>query len=236
MQVTWQPVPQTFNPIYAVAVSPDGQYAACGRGNRIHVYHLPTGRLAAQLADPQAAKEGAKDGTAAHRDLVQSLAFSPDGTAARFRRLPRGETLAAAGAGEEVRIGDLGKRERLRAVAATADGKLLATGGADGTIRLFDAAKGEPAGELAGHEGAITALRFSGDGARLLSGSSDKTVRVWDVAARKPFCRADAAGEVTCVSWAAAGKKVAAGGADGTIRLWDLQGRKANPTWATRRN
>jgi WD40 repeat protein len=217
VSVTWQPVPRTFNPIYAVAVSPDGQYAACGRGNRIHVYHLPTGRLAAQLVEPQAAKEGA----AAHRDLVQSLAFSPDGK------------LLASGSYREVKLWrraeplkkfELASAEgaKVTALAATADGKLIATGGADGTIRLFDANKGEPAGELAGHEGAITALRFSPGGAQLLSGSSDKSVRVWDVAARKQSCRADAPTDIACVSWAAAGKKVAAGGMDGTIRLWDV--------------
>ena len=70
--VTWQPMPAGLNAIYAVAVTRDGQFAACGRGNRISIYEVPTGRLAAQLEDAPL--------RAAHRDTVNSLAFSPDGT------------------------------------------------------------------------------------------------------------------------------------------------------------
>ena len=52
----------------------DGRYAACGRSNQIFVYDLATRQFVAQINDP-AEKSGA-----AHRALVQSLAFSPDGT------------------------------------------------------------------------------------------------------------------------------------------------------------
>jgi WD40 repeat protein len=64
--IEWQPLPDGLNPIYAVAITADGQFAACGRGNDIHLYSIPLGRLAARL-------------TNAHNDLIQSLAFNPAG-------------------------------------------------------------------------------------------------------------------------------------------------------------
>ena len=50
--IQWQPLPAGVNPIYAVAVTADGQYAACGRANQIFIYHLPTGKLVGRLTDP----------------------------------------------------------------------------------------------------------------------------------------------------------------------------------------
>ena len=78
--IVWQPLPEGLNPIYAVALTSDGQFAACARANQIFIYHVPSGQLVGRLTDPQLIKEGlyGKPG-AAHRDLVQSLAFSPDG-------------------------------------------------------------------------------------------------------------------------------------------------------------
>src|SRR5687768_10405558 len=76
--VDWQPVPDSLNPIYAVALSEDGQFAACGRANQIFVYHLPTTQLVARLSD-DGIKNSGREGSAAHLDLVHSLAFSPDG-------------------------------------------------------------------------------------------------------------------------------------------------------------
>src|SRR5688572_6888670 len=41
----WQAVPDMLNPIFAVALSQDGQLAACSRGNQIFVYHVPSRQL-----------------------------------------------------------------------------------------------------------------------------------------------------------------------------------------------
>jgi WD40 repeat protein len=75
--IVWQPIPAGLNAIYAVALTRDGQFAACGRENQIFVYHLPSGRLVARLSDPQLQKSS--NAGAAHRDIVNALAFSPDG-------------------------------------------------------------------------------------------------------------------------------------------------------------
>ena len=77
--IEWQALPEGLNPIYSVAVTSDGQFAACGRANQIFVYHLPSSQLITRLTDPSLASPEQKRG-AAHRDLVHSLAFNSDGT------------------------------------------------------------------------------------------------------------------------------------------------------------
>ena len=64
--VEWQPLPDGLNPIYAVAVTADGQFAACGRANDLFIYNIPTARLITRI-------------TNAHQDFIQSVAFNPAG-------------------------------------------------------------------------------------------------------------------------------------------------------------
>lgn len=77
--IRWQPLPPDLQPTYSVAISPDGQLAACGRANRIVVARLPTGSLASP-GDPDLLERGPYRGHGvAHLDVVQSLAFGPLG-------------------------------------------------------------------------------------------------------------------------------------------------------------
>lgn len=79
--IAWEPLPAGLQSIYAIAVTPLGDYAAAARANQISIYHLPTQSLITKLTDEALLKSGLyKQPGVAHRDLVQSLAFSPDGT------------------------------------------------------------------------------------------------------------------------------------------------------------
>jgi WD40 repeat protein len=81
LPVAWRQYQRPNPPIYASAIDSVGRFAAAGRGNRIHLYDLASGEKEAfNLADPSLAKFGfyGKE-DAAHLDVVNSLAFSPDG-------------------------------------------------------------------------------------------------------------------------------------------------------------
>jgi WD40 repeat protein len=218
--IVWQPLPEGLNPIYAVALTSDGQFAACARANQIFIYQLPSTQLVTRLTDSQLLKGGlyGKLGVA-HRDLVHSLAFSPDGN------------MLASGGYREVKLWRRPKdvqrfklsaivHQAVLAVAVSPDGKWLATGGDDGSIRLWNPAAGKPVRKLSGHKRAVNGLSFSPDSSKLVSGSADKTIRVWDVAKGKVLCQAQTATEVNGVTWIADGRQIASGGADYVIRVW----------------
>jgi WD40 repeat protein/DNA-binding SARP family transcriptional activator len=59
-------------------------------------------------------------------------------------------------------------------------GELIATGGADGTARLWNTA-GDPVQILRAHRGGVFATRFSADGTRLATLGADRSVRIWDI-------------------------------------------------------
>ena len=61
------------------------------------------------------------------------------------------------------------------------DGRLLATGGNDRIIKLWDVATGTQQFVLRGHDSRIWRMEFSPDGHRLASGSTALSVRLWDV-------------------------------------------------------
>ncbi len=69
----------------------------------------------------------------------------------------------------------------VRAVAFQPQGKLLASGHSDGTIRWFDAFTSEQLGSIAAHADAITAIAWSRDGKLLATASRDKTAKVFDM-------------------------------------------------------
>ena len=62
------------------------------------------------------------------------------------------------------------------------DGTRLATGSADGTAKVWDAAGGRELLTLKGHTGLVWSVSWSPDGTRLATGSSDGTAKVWDAA------------------------------------------------------
>ncbi len=218
--IQWHPLPATLNPIYAVAVTPDGQYAACGRANQIFIYDLPARRLVTRLTDPALIDSlGKGQPGLAHRDLVQSLAFSADGmtlASGGYREVklwsrPRPAVLATLADAHAKNIGSL---------AQSADGKVLAVAGDDYVIRLYSMPEGKLLKSLTGHTGKITGFGFTSDGARLFSGSLDKTIRVWFITKDGDPSVIEAPGEILALAILGNGQVVTSGD-DKLLHLWE---------------
>jgi WD40 repeat protein len=64
-------------------------------------------------------------------------------------------------------------------VAFTPDGKTLASGSSDSTIKLWNVAAGQAALTLRGHHGSVTGVAFSPDGQLLASSDGQGSIRLW---------------------------------------------------------
>jgi WD40 repeat protein len=217
--IAWQPVPQSFEPIYAVAVSGDGQMVACNRGNRIAVYNLISGKLAGTLVDPQLNQQaGTGESGIAQRELVHALAFSP-----------RGTLLASAGYREvklwrqpkDVRRFQIGgASSETTALALSANGAWMASGFADGHIEIREVALRGASNVLAGQSQEIRHLAFSPDGTRLVVATVGQTLSMWELGSHRLLAERNVEVNVTSLRWLPDAKRVVTGCEDGSLRVW----------------
>jgi WD40 repeat protein len=118
------------------------------------------------------------------------------------------------------------------AIAFSADGKQIASCGADGTAKVWDASSGKLLAILSGHRGAVLGIAFHPDGKQVVTTGSDKTVKLWKVApAGKPSLTISGfPGPVHAVAVSPDGSQFAtASGVDdksGQVKVWDLSSGK----------
>jgi len=193
----------------SVAVRADAQQVASGDATgAIRLWNPADGAAQATLVG----HTGQVTALAYHPAEPYLLSASADGTL-HWWQLPVAAPKALAG-----------HTAAVRAVAATADGQRIFTGGADGTVRAFNAETGEAAGQLAGQPGPVTSLALGAGDTLAASGGEQGVVALWKIGEpdTPPAQLAGHRGAVHAVAFHPGGQRIASAGEDGTVRLWRL--------------
>jgi WD40 repeat protein len=156
--------------VTSVAFSPDGKLLAVTGYHEVVLHAADGSKIEARLIGLS--------------EQVRSVAFSPDG-----------KWLAVAGGSPgrfgEVQIWNVEKRrlkvsapvtfDTVSGVSWSPDGKLVAVGCTDNTVRALDADTGKQALQMGTHSDWVLSTAFSQDGLHLVSGGRDMTVKLTDV-------------------------------------------------------
>jgi WD40 repeat protein len=218
-KIEWQPVATAVhNPIFAVALSDDGQFAATGRSNRVDIYHVPTGSHVGELSDKELPAKGFYEKSKpAHLDYVTAAVFTPDGTSlatGSFREVKVWKLKGAEPRG-------LPKAEGFSGISATSqDGKWFAW--AQGkSIKIRDTKDGKQNKSVEAPAD-VTAIGFSKDGSLVVAGSSDGGVAAWSVAEGKQIAKAKLEGKpASSVTVLLEPVRILSAHDDNIIRVWE---------------
>ncbi len=220
----WQPLPAHLRAIYAVALTDDGQLAACGRANQVFITHLPTRRELTRLTDPSIIERGIYERPGvAHLDSVNAIDFSPRGdllATGGFRTVKIWRRPGASRVSELEAVAVEGAENRITAIATSADGAWLALGTTAGVVEIVRR-DGDAKREVGSRHGArIVGLAFVGDGGRIASASSDGAIHIWKTES------GDADGRIAAPegtrAMARVGERLVTGGQDGVLRAWNV--------------
>jgi WD40 repeat protein len=215
----------------SVTFSPDGRTVATGSQDKtIILWDVATGDVRKRLVG--------------HTGIVAALAFAPDGRLLAsgsydgtiiLWNFPSGTKVATIQPHGLAVIG-LKDGEKWHSskhtsasvcsVAFSPDGKLLATGGTDGTVRVCVVESRSLVNTLEGYAESAWPVVFSPDGQLVAAGSYDRKVRFWEVATGELKMTLEGhAAYVFAVAFSPDGTLLATGCRDTLVRLWDI-GRK----------
>lgn len=194
-------------------------------------------QMAAPSPDGRTIAVVSPDGAAALYDIGTRRALGAlagKGAVASAVFLPGGKTLATGHADGTVVLWAVDKRAptveiaahggKVEALAVAGDGTAVASGGADGAVKVWDGKTGKARAAFDGLAGAVTYLRFDATG-RQLYAAAGATLTRFDLAAGKQGASIDGDKVV------AVGAGIAALGAeDGTVKLVDLDGGRERKT------
>jgi WD40 repeat protein len=148
----------------ALCFSTDGEHlAAAGRNAQVQIWNLATSQLVYELP--------------AGVERIRAIAYSPDGSKIVAVGHGRVATVWNAHTGEKV--SEFSCRSAKVHSLVFCGNDLIATGGTDNTIRVWDLNSRTERFALTGHAGTVSALACGLTTGVIVSGSYDTTVRVW---------------------------------------------------------
>jgi RNA polymerase sigma factor (sigma-70 family) len=210
-----------------VAFSPDGPTLATADDQTLRLVDLATGQTR-EIARPE--------GQAAGGD---TLMFSPDGTTLAALG-GRGKLLriVAVGPGKTIRAIELnGKRENIRSMLYTRDGKTVITGHEGGHVSYWIASTGAKASAFRAHSFAAHRLALSPDGQTLATTAwyphgGDYSVRLWETATGKPLALPlGPQMGVRMLAFSPDGRRAATATSTGGTQLWETATGKLLRRW-----
>src|SRR6266498_1842040 len=132
-------------------------------------------------------------------------------------------TLTGGCAAQTRLVVQTGHSNNVSSVAFSPDGKTLASGSWDNTIKLWEVATGHELRALTGHSSYVTSVAFSPNGKILASGSWDKTIRFWNVVNGDELRLLEGhSGSVTAVAFSPDSKMLASASWDNTVKVWNV--------------
>jgi len=208
--------------VTAVVFTPDGKTLASAGTDRAVV-----------LWDPATGQERRRFTLEGEGDPPNNVLFSLDGRLVAV--IVRGQPLrlweVATGKERPLVPPPAGGRvvqpggDPVESAAFSPDSRLLATGGRDHSVRLWDVSSGQQVRALPGHMGWIASVAFSPDGRNLAVGHW-RSVSLWEVRTGKERRRFDGhEGDGSALAFAPNGRTLVGGSGDTTALIWDLTGR-----------
>ena len=173
--------------VYGISFSPDDKIlASSGRDGKIKLWNTDNGRFLKEFED--------KHITGEQKYWIFSVDFNP--------KILDGSMMVSAGystpgtADSRLRLWDLkGDRRTSEIIGTPQDyhtagvyivrfspqGNIIASGGLDNNVKLWDVERKKLIATLVGHKQTVFGLSFSSDGSKLASASEDETIKIWDV-------------------------------------------------------
>jgi WD40 repeat protein len=203
-------------PVYRMQLSADGRtLASYSRCSNIVLHDVATGREVARLR------------LFAEQPASIALAPEQDQLLAGYMR-GRVVLWCNIRADYDYRSMQEGHSDSIREAAFSPDGRLAATSGSDGDIRIWDTVAGDEYRRCASNGGGVHAVRFSPDGRLIVYYGSDQSIRVWNVEDAEEIRRFDGHSDlVSQIRFTPDGRRLVSVGFDGTVRQWCLdEGRE----------
>ncbi len=172
----------------------------------------------------------------AHANFIQSSFTQPFGTVFSVAFSTDGTQVATADANGSVclwRVSDgqplnvlTGHTHWVRCVqfSPSLSRQLLASGGHDCVVKIWDVGTGECLQTLQGHTEAAWSVAWRADGQMLASGGFDSIIRLWDIYTGE--CLKTLSGHASMifsVAWHSDSRRLASGSSDTTIKIWDTE-------------